>query len=216
MKIELLDGYLVEEKSGGNYVLKKRYMGKRNGVDTECEKIVSHHQSFDGAAESFLSLYKGSNCSDRLVSITEYINTVKEENSRAVQAVQECKMEHFFMYVPKGNGHVPEKDDIIDLIPIGRDNAISRKVLVQLCVNKGLIEEDVKDKDRVMRKLIEKARMNYTILNLSDGSGYYRVSKDDLQDLNRYIRQEEHRAKATFKNLSMAKKLYEDYRTGRL
>ena len=35
-------------------------------------------------------------------------------------------------------------------------------------------------------------------------------------DLKRYIRQEEKRAKSTFKNLAMAKKLYEDYKHGRI
>lgn len=34
-----------------------------------------------------------------------------------------------------------------------------------------------------MRKLIEQARRDYTILNLSNGQGYYRPSRNDLQDL---------------------------------
>ena len=67
-----------------------------------------------------------------------------------------------------------------------------------------------------MRELISKARIDYTILNLSDGNGYYRPSKDDLLDLQRYIKQEEKRAISTFKSLEMAKKLYEDYKSGRL
>ena len=105
---------------------------------------------------------------------------------------------------------------IADLIPIGRENAINRNVLTELCVSFGLIDERIKDKDRLMRELISKARIDYTILNLSDGNGYYRPSKDDLLELQRYIRQEEKRAISTFKNLEMAKKLYEDYKSGRL
>lgn len=124
-------------------------------------------------------------------------------------------METFNYYVKKGSQH-KETITIVDLIPVGRDNAISRSALTQLCISHKLIDESATDKDRAMRNLLSRARLDYTILNLSDGSGYYRPSHDDLLDLQRYIRQEESRAKATFKNLSMAKKLYEDYKAGRL
>lgn len=115
--------------------------------------------------------------------------------------------------------YVEKKEPLItiaDLIPIGRENAINRNALTELCVSFGLIDERIKDKDRLMRELISKARIDYTILNLSDGNGYYRPSIDDLLELQRYIRQEEKRAISTFKNLEMAKKLYEDYKSGRL
>lgn len=132
-------------------------------------------------------------------------------------------MDTFTYYTPKVMEPVDRQEpSIIDFIPTGRDNAISRKLLAEICVANGLIAVNSIDKDRYMRKLIEKARMDYTILNLSDGSGYYKLtsetkaSLDELQDLQRYIRQEESRAKATFKNLSMAKSLYEDYRSERL
>lgn len=105
---------------------------------------------------------------------------------------------------------------ITDLIPVGRDNAISRQLLIEKCVAFGLIGWEIADKDRAMRRLIEKARIDCTILNISDGNGYYRVSKEDLQDLQRYIRQEDNRAKAAFRNHAMARKLYEDYKTGRI
>lgn len=123
-------------------------------------------------------------------------------------------MNTFNIYQLKGNGS--ETTTIADLIPVGRDNAISRKMLVTLCVFHGLIDDEVKDKDRAMRLLIQKERMDHVILNLSNGDGYYRVSKDDVQDLQRYIRQEEKRAKAAFKNLKMARALYEDYKSGRV
>lgn len=100
---------------------------------------------------------------------------------------------------------------ITDLIPVGRENAISRKVLLQQCIQNGLVDTNAKDTDREMRRLIERARLDYTILNLSNGNGYYRVSIDDLQDLQRYIRQEERRAITTFRNLSVARALYEDF-----
>ena len=126
-------------------------------------------------------------------------------------------MEHFAVYTPKATP-TPLATTIIDLIPTGRDNAISRDYLVTLCVQKGLVDQKLRpeSQDRAMRRLLEKARLDYTVLNLSRGEGYYRPSRDDLQDLQRYIRQEENRAKSTFRNISNAKALYEDYKRGRL
>ena len=217
MKIELLEDYFIDNNKPDRFILKKRYIGQRKEMEAVCEKVVSFHRTFEDASERFLSLYKGDKTDDMFISITDYINAVREENRKAVEAVQESRMEHFFLYVPPGTGQKQEHS-IVDLIPIGRENAISRKMLVQLCVQNGLVEEYLSDsgKDRVMRRLIEHARIDYTILNLSDGRGYYRPSKEDLMELQKYIRQEESRAKSTFKNLSMAKKLYEDYKTGRL
>lgn len=105
---------------------------------------------------------------------------------------------------------------IVDFIPFGRDNAITSKMLIQKCVKEGLIAENSNNKDREKRRLLEKARVDYTILNLSDGNGYYRPTYDDLMDLQRYIRQERKRAVQTFKNIKMAKKLYSDYQSGRI
>lgn len=124
-------------------------------------------------------------------------------------------METFDFYMPKGN-EPKQKLTVADLIPVGRDNAISRKSLLALCIAHDLIEANGKDQDRQMRRLINQARLDYTILNLSNGRGYYRPSHDDLLDLQRYLRQEESRAKATFRNISNAKALYEDYKHGRI
>lgn len=123
-------------------------------------------------------------------------------------------MQRYNIYVPKAKG-APQGITIADLIPIGRENAISRKMLVTECVRSGLVKEG-KYKDRKTRDLIKRARRDYIILNLSNGVGYYRPSKEDLQDLQKYIRQEEKRGTATFKNIKMAKALYEDYKRGRL
>ena len=106
---------------------------------------------------------------------------------------------------------------IAELIPLGRDNAISRRRLAQLCVVNGLIDEKTRFKDRAMRKLIEKDRMDFVILNRQGKEGgYYRPTHDDMLDLQRYIRQEEKRAKAIFRNIKMARALYEDYRHERI
>ena len=125
-------------------------------------------------------------------------------------------MQEDYIYTPKINHEVKEVITIADLIPEGRENAISRAILTEKCVANGLIDGNVKDKDRRRRNLVKKARIDWTILNLSDGDGYYRPTHDDLLDLRRYIRQEENRGKAVFKNIQNAKKLYEDLKAGRL
>ena len=122
-------------------------------------------------------------------------------------------MNSFHIYQKQATGN--PVITVADLIPVGRDNAISRKALVSLCVEHELIEDSVKDKDRAMRLLIQKDRKDFVILNLSNGDGYYRISKDDMQDLQRYIRQEEKRAKSSFRNIKLARALYEDLLHGR-
>ena len=124
-------------------------------------------------------------------------------------------MEKFEMYVPAARGK-PAGITIADLVPVGRENAISRQMLVALCVENGLVKNTLFGKDRAMRKLIGQARRDYTILNLSNGQGYYRPSRNDIQDLQRYIWQETKRAVSVFRNIVVAKALYEDYIHGRL
>ena len=123
-------------------------------------------------------------------------------------------METFSLYQKKASGTT--RFTIADLVPVGRENAISRKMLTQLCLQNSLIDDSVKDKDRAMRNLLEKDRRDFVILNLSTGEGYYRPTVEDIQDLQRYIRQEESRAKASFRNLKMARALYEDFKHSRL
>ena len=52
--------------------------------------------------------------------------------------------------------------EIRDLIPYGRENAVTRE---NLCILTGL-------NDRVVRNEIKKLRRDMPILNLQDGSGY--------------------------------------------
>ena len=104
-----------------------------------------------------------------------------------------------------------ERITIADLIPVGRENAIKREVLLKSCIQNGIATND-----RSMREEIANAKRDYVILNHSRGDGYYRPSLEDMQDLQRYIRQEENRAKSTFKNIKRAKALYEDYKHGRV
>lgn len=118
-------------------------------------------------------------------------------------------MDRFYINQKVANGK--SNTTIADLIPQGRENAISRKELLNLCLLNDLCKTD-----REMRRLIERARIDYVILNHSDSRGYYRPSLDDMQDLQRYIRQEEKRAKSSFRNIKRAKALYEDYKNGRI
>ena len=76
-----------------------------------------------------------------------------------------------------------EKMDIIDYIPHGKDNAITR---AELCSITNL-------QDRPVRELIETARRNGTIiLNDQDGKGYY--ISDNLSDIKRQYHQNNSRA----------------------
>lgn len=76
---------------------------------------------------------------------------------------------------------------IIDYIPTGRENAISRRMLCQLT---GF-------PDRQMRKEVERARQQYAILNSQDGSGYFQPSAEEKPLVERWIRQERHRSQKT-------------------
>lgn len=115
-------------------------------------------------------------------------------------------METFYINKPIPKNKVTPTITIADLIPVGRENAIKRETLLELCRN-----NNIATNDRAMRKEIEKAKRDYVILNHSNGDGYYRPSLEDVQDLQRYIRQEEKRARSTFKNIQRAKALYADY-----
>ena len=76
------------------------------------------------------------------------------------------------------------KTSIIDFIPSGQCNAISRK---QLCLITGL-------PDRAMRHEIENARHDYAILNI-DGSGYFRPEASETYLVERWLKQERSREK---------------------
>lgn len=82
---------------------------------------------------------------------------------------------------------------IIEYIPHGRDNAITRAELVRLT---GL-------SDRNVRAQISQARRNNVIINLQDGGGYYRPT--ERAEIERYAMQEEHRLKSIGWSLKAAR-----------
>lgn len=106
--------------------------------------------------------------------------------------------------------------DIIDLIPVGQENAVSRKLLTEQCISYGLIDGKAQNPDRCMRKLLNKARENHVVINLSDGGGYFQPDKEDLTSLIWYIQQESRRLLAINKPLRYANKLLADMKAGRL
>lgn len=89
---------------------------------------------------------------------------------------------------------------IIDKIPVGHENAVTRK---QLCISTGM-------NDRRIRKAIAEARRETIILNMQDGNGYYIPDMEDDVDkaeLKRFVKQEEHRLKSIGWSLKAARRM---------
>ena len=79
-----------------------------------------------------------------------------------------------------------ESIKIVDYIPFGKENAISRQQLERVT---GLSDRDV-------REAISLARRNTVILNLSNGKGYFQPIQGEEDDLVvKYFKQEDSRLK---------------------
>lgn len=79
-----------------------------------------------------------------------------------------------------------ESIKIVDYIPFGKKNAISRQQLERVT---GLSDRDV-------REAISLARRNTVILNLSNGKGYFQPIQGEEDDLVvKYFKQEDSRLK---------------------
>lgn len=76
--------------------------------------------------------------------------------------------------------------DILQFIPTGKENAITRRELVD---RTGL-------PDRTVRELISQARRNHPIANFQDGTGYYLLTKKS--EVIEFLNQETHRARSIF------------------
>lgn len=96
--------------------------------------------------------------------------------------------------------------EIINFIPHGKENAVSRYELSHF----------TGWSDRRVRKEISKAREEHVILSLENGKGYYQPAPEDYPELRKFINREESRAKSVFASLKMARALCEDYERGRL
>lgn len=85
---------------------------------------------------------------------------------------------------------------ILDYIPYGENNAISREDLKQIT---GLT-------DRQMRKKIEIARETTPILNFQGGKGYFIPTETEQHLIIKWLRQETNRAKRIFDGMRGARK----------
>ena len=89
--------------------------------------------------------------------------------------------------------------DISEYVPYGAENAISRHDLLN--VVRSVFGEV---SDREMRRMLEYSRQNGNIIiNFQNGKGYFRP--DSKEEIEKYIRQEEARAKTIHFNLKSAK-----------
>lgn len=86
--------------------------------------------------------------------------------------------------------------NIEDYIPYGEKNAVSREYL---CSITGF-------GDRMVRKMIEKARQDIPILNLQGGNGYFLPLPEEKHLIEKWIRQEAARARTIHKNMNGARK----------
>ena len=86
--------------------------------------------------------------------------------------------------------------NIIDFIPQGKDNAISRRQLVNIL---GI-------SDRKIRDTIARERLTSVILS-SDEGGYYLPNDNEIREVKAYLKREEHRARSIYIGLHPVKKL---------
>ena len=125
-------------------------------------------------------------------------------------------MKTYEMLVPVAKGK-PGRDiieEFMSLIDYGSENAISRKLLVQKCVSTGIIDKDLKDKDRAMRNMMSKAKLDYAICNI--GKGYFRPTPRDKPYIDRFVAEREKQARSIFEGINSVKKIQADIKAGRL
>ena len=129
-------------------------------------------------------------------------------------------MQKDYIYVPKAKGtSKPDKVEIfIGLFTPGKENAIKRDELTQRCVDAGLINLETVDKDRLMRKLLVRAKVDYNIkiTNDGDGEGYYLPTFKESIQLAKNNNREDKKAISIFRSNKGNKALSEDYKAGRL
>lgn len=98
-----------------------------------------------------------------------------------------------------------ESIKIVDYIPFGKENAISRQQLERVT---GLSDRDV-------REAISLARRNTVILNLSNGKGYFQPIQGEEDDLVvKYFKQEDSRLKRIGWSLLATRRRVKEIRNG--
>lgn len=127
-------------------------------------------------------------------------------------------METFHIYQPvaKGKPKVDKIEVFMSFIPFGKENAIKRSLLVEKCVEAGLINASSDNQDRSMRKLLKRAKVDYSITNDGDGKGYYRPTKEETKRLIRNHNRERKKAISTLAGEKYNGATIEDYKHGRM
>ena len=129
-------------------------------------------------------------------------------------------METYYINVPKAQGvkKVDKVEEFIKLLQYGKENAIKRNDLTEKCVLAGLINNETKDKDRAMRKLMQRAKIDYNIKITNDGKGegYYIPTFKEYRDLAKNNKREDKKAVSIFRSQKGNKQLEEDYKTERI
>lgn len=127
-------------------------------------------------------------------------------------------METFHIYTPMANGeHKPDKVEIfMSFFTPGKENAIKRDDLTQKCVDAGLINADVADKDRAMRNILKRAKLDYSITNDGDGTGYYRPTKEESKRLEKNHKRERKKGISTIVGEKYNGATLEDYKHDRM
>lgn len=90
--------------------------------------------------------------------------------------------------------------NLVDFIPYGHDNAITSNQLGALT---GLCSRDI-------RKIISQAKRDTLIVNLQDGKGYFKPTKDERELVERYLKQEESRFKTIAWTLRSAREFLKE------
>ena len=127
-------------------------------------------------------------------------------------------METFHIYTPMANGeHKPDKIEIfMSFFTPGKENAIKRDDLTQKCVDAGLINADVADKDRAMRNILKRAKLDYSITNDGDGAGYYTPTAEETASLIRNHNRERKKGISTLTGEKYNGAMIEDCIHGRI
>lgn len=87
--------------------------------------------------------------------------------------------------------------NIVNFIPYGEENAVSRNELRRL----------TGANDRINRMMIHEARRDYVILNSPKNGGYYRpTEREEIENISRWLKQEYSRAIHIFEGMAGAKK----------
>ena len=91
--------------------------------------------------------------------------------------------------------------DIVDYIPFGRENAVTR---AQLRSRTGI-------DDRAIRDMIAAARRDTVILNMQDGKGYFRPLPEERHLVEAYDKQETARLKSIGWSLKAARQMLKNW-----